>query len=202
MTPDPDARSAPGSPASTSPASSRRELWIWVLGCAAGAVLILVAAGRTWVTVSFEGAQRVEVGGGDLAPAAQTLALAALAAIVAVLATAGVWRRLVGVVIALCGAGAVALAVAALDGSAAVEAALRRQPMAAADAAMAAPGPWAYLAVAGGALLVVAGLTAMVRGGRWAGMSARYERRAPTAKSAERSMWEALDRGDDPTDER
>lgn len=185
------------------PPTSKRGLWAWVLGCAAGAALVLLAVGRTWVSVAFGGAHdTVELTGAELAPAAQTLALAALAAIVAVLATRGLWRRLIGAVVALCGAGVAALALLGLGDGTAVELALRRRPLAAAQAVPpASAGVWAYLAAAGGLVLVVAGVVAVARGARWPGMSDRYERQAPEASRArdDRSMWEAMDRGDDPT---
>jgi hypothetical protein len=50
--------------------------------------------------------------------------------------------------------------------------------------------------VAGGVVVAVAGVAAAVRGGGWPGMSGRYERSGP---SAERSAWDAIDAGVDPT---
>jgi len=54
-------------------------------------------------------------------------------------------------------------------------------------------------------IVIVAGALIALRGGHWAAMSARYER--PTAEPdperdrllADRSLWNALDRGEDPT---
>lgn len=77
--------------------------------------------------------------------------------------------------------------------------------------------PWWVVALAGGLLLVVAGALTLWRGARWPGMSSRYERPggasrtggAPGARDpgaggppADRdpaTVWEALDRGTDPT---
>jgi uncharacterized membrane protein (TIGR02234 family) len=82
---------------------------------------------------------------------------------------------------------------------------------------------WPALAVGGGLLLAVAGMVSVVRGRRWPAMSGRYD--APTAgpagptavptaasagqtqragpaahgRPAPQQLWDALDRGDDPT---
>jgi uncharacterized membrane protein (TIGR02234 family) len=72
--------------------------------------------------------------------------------------------------------------------------------------------------LAGGVLLVAAGVLTVSRGSRWPGMSARYDRaRAPVAASARgregapgtaaaepaeqdpAGLWKSLDRGEDPT---
>ncbi|MGW4798927.1 Trp biosynthesis-associated membrane protein [Nonomuraea sp. NPDC004297] len=50
------------------------------------------------------------------------------------------------------------------------------------------------------------GVVAIVRGPGWAGMSARYERDPAQGAQAQvkddKALWDALDRGDDPTDRR
>ncbi|MGW2222707.1 Trp biosynthesis-associated membrane protein [Nonomuraea sp. NPDC001684] len=78
------------------------------------------------------------------------------------------------------------------------------------------PG-WPVVAGLGALLLLAGGVLAAVRGGRWAGMSSRYDRAAdatderaggrPGAVAAtarrgheDRELWDALDRGDDPTE--
>uniref|UniRef100_UPI004057AA90 TIGR02234 family membrane protein n=1 Tax=Streptomyces albidoflavus TaxID=1886 RepID=UPI004057AA90 len=69
---------------------------------------------------------------------------------------------------------------------------------------------WPYAAVAGGALLLAAGLLALWFGRRWPAMSGRYERDgSPRARKAAppvdpdrpEDLWKALDRGEDPTRE-
>jgi hypothetical protein len=53
-------------------------------------------------------------------------------------------------------------------------------------------------------LVLVAGLLTAVRGGQWAGLSARYDRREIDPEQAraraDASLWTALERGDDPTE--
>ncbi|MFD1937738.1 MULTISPECIES: Trp biosynthesis-associated membrane protein [Nonomuraea] len=183
----------------------RRELGIWLLLCAAGAGLPLLAAGRVWTSVTYGAAAPVELAGGDLAPAVQPLALASLAAVVALFATKGVWRRIVGGVLALCGAGIALLSWQGVAGSAARELAARRNPVGAAtqDVTAIAHTAWPYLAAAGGALLIAGGVLAVLRATGWAGMSGRYDRPGSAAGPRDdKSLWEAIDRGDDPTEER
>ncbi|WP_316043418.1 Trp biosynthesis-associated membrane protein [Actinomadura sp. CNU-125] len=56
-------------------------------------------------------------------------------------------------------------------------------------------------------MLVAAGLVTLLRGSRWPGLSARYERTAPASAKPRpaptsddpSAMWKSLDRGEDPT---
>ncbi|MER5318912.1 Trp biosynthesis-associated membrane protein [Streptosporangium roseum] len=189
--------------------TARRALWTWVAVCGAGAALVLLAAGRDWFTVTY-GPRKVAVTAAELVPALGPAAWAALAAVVAVLATRGVWRRVVGAVMALCGAGMIAWAWQGSDSGAALEVAARQIPLAGPGALHAAPAAvWPLVAGAGGLLLVCAGVVAAVRGAGWPGMSDRYDRRgsSPAAAGAastggapsERALWDAIDLGSDPT---
>ncbi|MBB2912910.1 putative membrane protein (TIGR02234 family) [Streptosporangium becharense] len=184
-----------------------REPWIWAAVCAAGAALVLLASGREWFAVTY-GARRVPVSAADLAPALGPAAWASLAAVVAVLATRGVWRRGVGVVMALCGAGVVAGSWWGSGADAALRISAEQVPAAAGTVPQVVPAlVWPVLASAGGLLLVAGGVLAALRGARWPGMSGRYDRpgtaaggetAAPGALN-ERALWDALDRGTDPT---
>lgn len=154
-----------------------RQLAIAVLLCAAGAGLSIYAVTRPW---------QGETPGSELAPLAWALALVQLAGGGALLATRGVLRRGLGVLIALAAAGS---AVAAISGASGTGAAL-----------------WPAACTVGAVAGVAAGVLTLRRGHAWPGMSARYERRpepAPAAGKAEklenRDAWDALDRGDDPT---
>ena len=67
--------------------------------------------------------------------------------------------------------------------------------------------PWPYVTVAGGMLILLAGLLALRFGKRWPAMSGRYERDGtPRPRKAAvvdpdrpEDLWKALDRGEDPT---
>ncbi|WP_223167692.1 Trp biosynthesis-associated membrane protein [Nonomuraea sp. SYSU D8015] len=182
-------------------AAARRELWGWLAVTVLGCLLVLLAAGQTWVRVAQAGA--VTPTGGQLGPALTPVALAGLAGVVAVLATKGAGRRVVGALLALCGAGAAAATWTALDGTAVTGWLAERNALRGAAALSWEIVPlWPAVSGAGAALMIAGGAVAMVRGGRWAGMSARYERSGPAPAHDDKALWDALDRGDDPTDSR
>jgi uncharacterized membrane protein (TIGR02234 family) len=184
--------------------TSRRELVASVVLCLVGSALVLLAVSRSWIAHSVAAApplpaKRFEVPGAHLAPGARALALVGLAGVAAIPAARRVARVVVGVLLVAAGAGIAAVVVRALSDP---DAAVRRAgPLV--DVVV-APGEelgfWPYVAIAGAVLLVTAGLLVVVRGRSWTSMSARYD--APVAEPrGEASLWDALDRGEDPTDE-
>jgi uncharacterized membrane protein (TIGR02234 family) len=184
--------------------TSRRELVASVVLCLVGSALVLLAVSRSWIAHSLPAAaplppKRFEVLGAHLAPGARALALVGLAAVAAVPATRRLGRVVVGLLLLAAGAGIAAVVVRALSDP---DAAVRRAgPFV--DVVV-APGQelglWPYVAIVGAVLLVTAGLLVVVRGRSWTSMSARYD--APVAEPrGEASLWDALDRGEDPTDE-
>ncbi|GAA2847161.1 hypothetical protein GCM10010517_04100 [Streptosporangium fragile] len=187
-----------------------RELWTWAAACTAGAALVLLASGREWFTVTY-GTRQVPVSAAELAPALGPAAWASLAAVVAVLATSGIWRRSVGVVMALCGAGVIAGSWWGSGMGAALRISAEQVPVAAGvTPQVASVLAWPVVSSAGGLLLVAGGVVAALRGARWPGMSDRYDRSGTGAGGAasssgasgalgERALWDALDRGTDPT---
>lgn len=183
--------------------TARRELAAAVLSCLAGAALLLISGGRTWATVvrpaPFHGT--VAVTGHQLTAATTAVGLLGLAAVAGVLATRSWGRRAAGLVLVVAGVAAAVATGGADDGDSARTAA----DLTGAHVAVTFTG-WRWVAVAGAAVLVVAGAAIVARGGRWPGMGARYE--APGEPAATRtaqpadpdvSAWEALDRGEDPT---
>lgn len=183
----------------------RRGLTTAVLLCLLGASVVLVAAGRAWAVVEVAAGPISEAGtvahpGTDLVPGVTALGLLGLAGVVALAATRRTGRTLVGVVLLATGAGVLAAVVGALGTTAAEE--LPGQTGAAAADLTA----WPFVTAAGGLLLLAAGLLTVVRGRSWPVLGQRYE--APTGAAApadepeqltERGLWEALDRGEDPT---
>jgi hypothetical protein len=162
----------------------RRPLTTAVLFCVVGAALAFIAAGRTWESGYTHNASPLppssfDQSGGDLVPGLSALAIVGLAGAGALLATRGLGRRAVGVLVLLVG---VALAGLALD------------------RAFDASSAWPALTVVGGVLVAVGGLAAVVAGHRWPGMGARYDR-SPNKRSTggTTDAWNALDRGEDPT---
>ncbi|GGQ51602.1 hypothetical protein GCM10010166_20600 [Couchioplanes caeruleus subsp. azureus] len=185
---------------------SGRRLGVTVLCCAAGAGLALYGITRTWAVevTTRPGLSDLTTArtGADLAPWVVGLALAALAGAGALLATRGVARRGLGALLALAGAAVAAGAVLGRSGA-----------EAGAAGAGATLGP--VVCVLGGLLVVAGGWRALRHGHEWPSMGARYERRppAPAAPPAgeagragadrpvdTRAAWDALDRGDDPTE--
>jgi uncharacterized membrane protein (TIGR02234 family) len=174
----------------------RRAYGLTLLACAAGAGLALYAVTRTW---SVEVTPRVGVSdlrtvrtGADVVPWVVGVALVALAGTGALPATGGVARRVLGGLLALAGAVVVAGAVTGRAGL---------DP----GAAGAGGTVWPVACAAGGAIIVAGGLVAVRHGRHWPAMSARYERKPatpqpkPPATGDARAVWDALDRGEDPT---
>ncbi|SDU75609.1 TIGR02234 family membrane protein [Jiangella alkaliphila] len=194
---------------------ARREYFGALLLLAAGGVLGLVAASRSWGTAEQSSSLSVTtepVSGSDLLPLAPAVALVALAAVVAVPAVRRLGRRVVGGVLAVLGAvQAVMAAVVLPDLDGRVSDWLATGPEATGPAESVSTSPaWAVAVVLAGLLVTVAGLLVAVRGPSWPSMGARYERsggrgRRPAAEPAKkpaegnRATWDALDRGDDPT---
>lgn len=187
----------------------RREVTFAVVLSVLGAGLALLASPQAWVQAQVAagaGAGRVllSASGAELAPAVSGLGLVGLAGSVAVIAVSG-WARLVtGVLLAGAGIGIAASCVALtadLTGALAGQSRLPAGAILTPGAASASAWPW--LALLGGVLLALAGLLVTARGRAWPGMSRRYEApgaSAAAASSDPRAVWEALDRGEDPTD--
>ncbi|MBM7813619.1 Trp biosynthesis-associated membrane protein [Saccharothrix algeriensis] len=117
--------------------------------------------------------------GDEVAPALVPLALLCLAAIAAVAALGGWARRALGVVVAAAGGAALFLG---------------------------ATGPGALpghaLAAVGGVLVLGAGLLLVARGSSLPRLGGGYQTPGAARRSAdpERELWNALERGDDPTE--
>jgi uncharacterized membrane protein (TIGR02234 family) len=190
---------------SASGLSSGREYVLALCLLAGGAALALVAAQATWVT-----ATEPEVGyvsgfkGSEVAPAMVAFALVALAGGVAVIATRGWVRRVVGGLLAVAGLVVVAGPVSVLaDPAGAV-----RHPLAlVSGGADTVPREvsvawwWCALAALGGVCVVAGALLTVWHGSRWATMASRYDAPAGRSRSAARTpdAWTQLDQGLDPT---
>ncbi|MEO8888850.1 MAG: Trp biosynthesis-associated membrane protein [Jatrophihabitantaceae bacterium] len=147
----------------------------------------------------------------DAAPTA--VALVALAGVIAVIATRGLMRRVIGAVIALAGLILLWRSVSGLTavGAARAESLVqeRHVEVGASVPHVSVTPAWAVLSAVCGGLVVLAGLLVARRGHHWGAMSAKYDSPStrPTTDDdvaraqarAEASMWSALDRGDDPT---
>jgi uncharacterized membrane protein (TIGR02234 family) len=183
--------------------TGRRELLVAVALCLLGSALVLLAMSRPWLTFRLGAvaplpSRTLDLSGARLAPGARVLGFVGLAGVAALPAARGLGRTAVGVLLAAAGVGlALDLVRALSDPAAAVG---RGEPLH--DVHLSAGlqlGGWPYVALLGGVLITAAGLLVVVRGRRWEALSPRYD--APTAKPppGESSLWDALDRGEDPT---
>ena len=188
-----------------------RELRGALLLLLAGSGLVLLGAGRDWVDATFPARPPLPpvtqtLTGAQVAPGLTALALLGLAGTAALAASRGRGRVAVGVLLALAGAAVVATTAVAFAGGTA--SALREAAEPGVEVpATALPGfalSWVSLVVLGGLLVLASGLVVAVRGPRWSALSARYEApggaRAARPARPEVAAWDALDRGEDPTD--
>jgi uncharacterized membrane protein (TIGR02234 family) len=184
--------------------SPRSGLRTAVLLCLLGSFLVLVGVGRVWTSAEVPAGPLVDAGtatstGAELLPGVRALGLVGLAGVVALAATRRLGRTLVGLVLLATGVGVV-LTVLTAD---LLTAARRLDGLA--DDVPAALSGWGWGTAAGGLLLALAGLLTVVQGRSWAALGQRYEAptspatTVPAAQPTERSLWEALDRGEDPT---
>jgi uncharacterized membrane protein (TIGR02234 family) len=192
-----------------------------ILGILVGSGLALLSWSQTWFTaVLVDGASSsasatLEVGGPAASPALSALALAGLA-LAGALAIAGpVIRIVLGLLSAVLG-GCIVLAaslsiadpVAAVSSSVAEATGVAGAASTAALVAEVTASPWPAVAVAGGILVMLAGLAVLVTARAWPtsrryGGGARVEAdggaEAPPSDRAV-DAWDDLSRGDDPTD--
>jgi uncharacterized membrane protein (TIGR02234 family) len=222
-TPDPaalrPAAAAGGVPAGAEPTpdpaaprarAGGRELAAVAAVCALGGGMVLFAVGRTWLRISARRPSplpdvTVTLSGKDLTPLVAGLGIVGLAGVVGLLATRRGGRLAVAAILSLSGLAVLAASLTRLTvpGAGEVRDLLEEAGRAAgtgAATATAYPG-WPLLAAAGGLLLALGGLAALVRSRHWPTMSARYE--TPAARTerprTDAAVWDALDRGDDPT---
>ncbi|MGW3317938.1 TIGR02234 family membrane protein [Streptomyces fungicidicus] len=192
--------------------SGRRSLAVALLSGALGAAVALLATRQEWSqgTASVAGGTfPLTANGSDVTGVPAALAVVGLAALVAVFAVRGAGRLVVAALLALSGAGTVVAAVlGATDSSALDEKAAEVSGDTSAAVGALSHTAWPYVAAAGGALLLLAGLLALRYGRLWPAMSGRYERngavrprRRPARVDPDRpeDLWKALDRGEDPT---
>jgi len=164
--------------------SARRGQAVAVVGALFGAALLVISAGRPWGgTAAHAGLSVSSPTGHDRSAVPDVCGLIALPAAALLLALRRVGRILVGAVLVMAGAGALAAVVHVLG-----------YPR---------PNAWPAVAIAGGLFVAGAGLTAVAFGRRWHGLSERYAaagaRSGPAGRDPELSAWDALDRGEDPT---
>jgi uncharacterized membrane protein (TIGR02234 family) len=179
-----------------------------VLGTLAAGGIAFFTASRTWAhaRIAAQGLppDTVKVSGSDAQPIVTALALVAVTAALAVLASSPRLRRIVGaftVAVAV-----IAIVVVLFDGSTddAMTKAVKASPaFTGANTPATHHTLWPVLTVA--AFVAVAGLGAITArfGPVWPTLSSRYDaprvRPSDTAPQTDTDMWKALDEGRDPT---
>jgi uncharacterized membrane protein (TIGR02234 family) len=200
-----------------------RQLGLVAIFTLAGAGLAAIAAALTWWSADFvdplSGPLAITLSGAACVPELIPLALVALAGFGAALATRGVPRRLVGIVLLACGAAiAVRAALSVGDPPTALVGSLTRpaDPVGAAQPHVVGP----VLAIVAGLLLAAAGVMIGIGLGARRRLGARYDAPSgqpsipagtPSTQAAAREAkadpadvdpgdwWKALDAGADPT---
>lgn len=159
--------------------------------------LLGASAYLTWTRAEPPNGRRVvEFSGYDVSRAPVTLALAAVVAVVVTKLGGTALRRALSVLVLVLGAVAVGVALQVRPG---VDELARSRPelgQAVTDSVRLSTGPAPWLALAGGAALVAAGLLGLLTAHRWRRPTERYER-DPAATPAD--QWKAIDAGEDPT---
>ena len=179
--------------------------------CAAGAGLTVSLAGRDWAkVVEHTGAGTVpltqSLSGQALSGVTAGLGWAALAGLAALFATRGWVRSVVGALLVVFGAGIAYASAGAVTHAHVLSVAADKSNFAKLGSGVTVSTNFIWMGSAlGGLLLIAAGALTVVRGRRWPGMSARYDRGdaapAPAAVAADdpNALWKSLDRGEDPT---
>lgn len=183
---------------------------IALLGIALAGGLGLLAGSQTWISFMIDSEHSiVTVTGHDVNAALSPIAIALIASALALTIAGPVFRRVLGVLVALLGAGFVALSIGGF--------AAPRESIAgrvteltglSGDNALYAvtwvdTSVWGYVGVAAGALAVLLGVLVLVTAGKWAAAGRKYGGAAekPAAGKSDRiSDWESLSDGEDPTD--
>lgn len=197
----------------TVPTRRRRLYGPIVLGLLAAGALALFAVTRSWAsaTVRTPGVpiDQVETTGADAAPVLVALAIVVIAAGLAVVASGGWFRQVVGLTIAAVAAWAALRALSVDVAGAPMARALVDSP-----ANLGAAHPVAQVSawpvVTGVAFLIAAvlGIAVLLFGRQWPRMASRYDRPAATPELHTREqltdtddvdLWRALDDGRDPT---
>jgi len=177
-----------------------------LLGVAAA--LLFLGYAQVWVSavVAEQGLPSlvVELKGREVQPAASASAILALAGVAGLVATRRVGRAVTGGLLVL--EGLIALGGALWFGLGSDDRADARRLIsdkAGVDVqAELSVRPWWAVVAVGGALVVVVGVLAMLRGGTWPVMGRKYERAegdAAPAAAGTASAWDQLDQGVDPT---
>lgn len=182
-----------------------------LFGTAVAGAAGLLAGSQTWVSFALDGPSPTEtVTGHDVNAALTPIFIAMIAAALALTIAGPVFRRILGALVALLGAGATALTIGVLANPlAALAGRITELTGISGDRSTAAVSAlevafWGYLSAAAGVAAVVLGLVILVTSGRWAAAGRKYDGAEAPKRSGGApdriSDWDALSEGGDPTD--
>ena len=185
---------------------AKRSYRLTLLLLAFSGVLVLVGFALPWATATLplaagvEGATRAaEFTGQSMFPGAAAVGWACLAGVAGIFATRSWGRALVGVVIVIAGSVAafvpVSFAVAPASAVNSAASGIVGSPVQVSASVTA----WWAAALLGGLCAVLCGAWTVGRGRSWPTMGSRYERTPRRAAAV--SPWDAMDKGEDPTDD-
>jgi uncharacterized membrane protein (TIGR02234 family) len=164
-------------------------------------VIVLIALGRPWVVAIYEESGfpsvNLSLSANQLSASLNGLALAAIASALGAIATRGVFRRLVGIVIFALGTGIV-LSTISLTNNMNELVGLQFEQAVGRGVTdwVAETSNYALVVIPAGILIALCGIAIAVKSFETA-MSQRYERNP--SKESELTPWQALDQGIDPT---
>ena len=166
----------------------RRSLTVAVVACAVASAVVLLAASRVWgEVITLRPAPLPPTvtrrSGASFMPWLPALGAVGLAGAGALLATRGVVRIVLGGLLTVCGVGVAVVALVPLgDGAAPV---------------------WPVVSAVAGLFIAAIGIFTVRVSRGWPAMGTRFERpaspSAPTPQASKADLWDALDRGEDPT---
>ncbi len=199
-------------------AHQMRAKTLSLIGIALAGAVALIAGAQTWVSFMVEGVESLEaVSGHELNAALSPVALATVAAALALTIAGRVFRRVLGLLVALLGAGLTVLTWSVLvDPLRAITgkvAELTGITGSAAVSGVAVTGlqvsPWAYAGLVAGVFAALLGVCVLFLSGKWGAAGRKYEvDSAPVAAVPQAargdapdriSDWDALTGGEDPT---
>ncbi len=189
-----------------------RPKLLTLAGIALTGAVSLMAGAQTWVSFMLEGTHSLETAiGHDINPALSPVSIALIAAALALTIAGPVFRRVLGVLVALLGAGLVALTWAVLGSPlGSISGAITELTGLAGGAAGSAVtwiqvSPWVTTNLIVGCLAMLLGAVVLCFGGRWRTGGRKYDteqdRRGEPQEGPDRiSDWDSLSDGDDPSD--
>ena len=190
-----------------------RPKLLTLLGIALTGAVSLMAGAQTWVSFMIEGNHTLETAiGHDINPALSPVSIALIAAALALTIAGSIFRRVLGVLVALLGAGLIALTAAVLAAPlGSIAGAVTALTGLSGDSSASAVtwiqvSPWVVTNLIVGILAVIFGAVVVIFGGRWGAAGRKYDsenarRSAPSAGPDRISDWDSLSGGADPSDE-